>query len=659
LGEESVSNRRKKNSIIIIMLFIITAGVFLGTIKVESSIEKVKGYKLKTDGYVNAIDVLSANGTALLGMSDDVIVAIDMDGRKIWEYNTNGAVLDVKTTGESILVSSDDRNVYILSLDGVLQHKISVDYRPLVVDGSRDGSLWIVGTTVSTMKNRLQLFSQKGMLWSIDPGAIVENTCFLSNNKSVFYINNNAEIAIVNENGNRTAEAEIKYYPIDVQYDREAKLFLVLDEGNNLYVFDEKLNEKLFTTLQGNVKSVSYNLKTEDILVANSDSFLQILDMQGEKKMQISLPGQANKLKADVDSDTLLVLMNDGSVLRYKLSILMHFSIMQKIAKLLVVLSIVFASSLLIYLLGLVPAIRKKAKERILGALAILVRHKISYIVLLPSILMLLVFNYYPTLSGFLIAFTDYKPGVVMRWVGLDNFIKIFLNSYFWTGMYNMLLFLVTDVIKALIPPIIIAELILAIKAKRAQYWTRVILYLPGILPGVAGLLVWTNGILSSDGVINELLGFLGLGMFARPWLAESQTAIWGLVLIGFPWVGAYIIFYGALISIPGSYFEAARIDGCIWWRRILTIDVPLIGAQIKYVFVVSFIASVQDFGRVYLTTMGGPGHSTYTPMLELYYNMSKFENYGIAAAMGVLLFVVIFGATLMNLRIKTHSSTL
>ena len=138
--------------------------------------------------------------------------------------------------------------------------------------------------------------------------------------------------------------------------------------------------------------------------------------------------------------------------------------------------------------------------------------------------------------------------------------------------------------------------------------------------------------------------------------LGNSKTALGALIFIGFPWVGAYIIFYGALISIPNSLFEAAKIDGCGWWKRILTIDVPLISPQIKFVFVTSFIASVQNFGRVYVTTMGGPGHSTYIPILELFYNMSKFTNYGEAAAMGLFLFIVVFGATLMNLRMKTVS---
>ena len=76
-----------------------------------------------------------------------------------------------------------------------------------------------------------------------------------------------------------------------------------------------------------------------------------------------------------------------------------------------------------------------------------------------------------------------------------------------------------------------------------------------------------------------------------------------------------------------------------------------------KYVFVTGFIGSIQDFGRVWLTTGGGPGYSTYIPALELYNNISQFNNYGMAAAMGVFLFVIILIITIFNMKIKTQSA--
>ena len=116
-------------------------------------------------------------------------------------------------------------------------------------------------------------------------------------------------------------------------------------------------------------------------------------------------------------------------------------------------------------------------------------------------------------------------------------------------------------------------------------------------------------------------------------------------------------MFYGAIMSVPKELSEAAKLDGCGWWQRLAFIDMPLISPQLKYVFVTGFIGSIQDFGRVWLTTGGGPGYSTYIPALELYYNISQFNDYGMAAAMGFFLFIIILAITIFNMRIKTQSA--
>lgn len=283
--------------------------------------------------------------------------------------------------------------------------------------------------------------------------------------------------------------------------------------------------------------------------------------------------------------------------------------------------------------------------------------HKKSYLMLLPSFVLLGIFNYFPALWSFFLSLTEYKPGVYTRFVGLENFAAMFENEYFWAGMQNMIIFLVTDILKVLIPPLIIAELIYAMRSQKAQYWTRVLMYIPGILPGVAGVMIWTSGILGMDGLINVFLRTVGLGNLATDWLGTSETAIWALVFIGFPYIGGYLLFYGAIMSVPKELFEAAKLDGCNWWQRIVFIDMPLISPQLKYVFVTGFIGSIQDFGRVWLTTGGGPGYSTYIPALELYNNISQFNNYGMAAAMGVFLFVIILIITIFNMKIKTQSA--
>ena len=277
-----------------------------------------------------------------------------------------------------------------------------------------------------------------------------------------------------------------------------------------------------------------------------------------------------------------------------------------------------------------------------------------SYTFILPTFVLLGLFMYVPAVWGLILSFFDYVPGVYTRPVGFANFVAVLKDPFFTGGIGNMLIFLVIDLIKALVPAVLIAELILALNSKKAQYWVRVLIYIPGILPGVAVLLIWTKGIYGDMGLLNSIVELFG-GR-GTDWLGNDKTALMSLVMIGLPWVGQYILFYGALMSVPESYKESAKLDGCSWLKSILYIDFPMIRPQLKYVFIITFITSIQDFGRVYMTT--GQTSATNIPALQMYMTLNSGSGYGRAAAMGMLLFIIVFGATLVNLKAqKTESS--
>jgi ABC-type sugar transport system permease subunit len=274
-----------------------------------------------------------------------------------------------------------------------------------------------------------------------------------------------------------------------------------------------------------------------------------------------------------------------------------------------------------------------------------------NYAYILPAFILLVMFMYIPAVWGLGLSFFHYLPGVYTRFAGLANFSAMFSDALFWQGMANMLIFLGTDLVKAIVPGLIIVELIVALNSKRLQYWARVLLYLPGILPGVAALLIWRTGIYAENGLLNQFL--LLFGAEGRVWLNNPATAKWALVFMGFPFVGSFLLFYGAVTGIPPSLKEAAKIDGAGYFRSVFAIDVPLITPQIKYVFIISFIGSIQDFGRVYMTT--GGTNDTNVPALQMYLHLNQGNNFGLAAAMGMFLFVIIFAATVFNLRLKTN----
>jgi ABC-type sugar transport system permease subunit len=275
-----------------------------------------------------------------------------------------------------------------------------------------------------------------------------------------------------------------------------------------------------------------------------------------------------------------------------------------------------------------------------------------QYLMLLPTFAFLGLFIYIPVVWGFMLAFQNYNGGIFVGWTGFSNFAKVFQDTYFVSSIKNMLIFLAVDLVKAITVPVILAEIMIYIRSRRAQYVSRVLMYLPGILPGVASMLLWGQGILGSGGALNQLFGALGIETLARQdFLGSESSALGAIMLIGFPWIGSYLIVYGALMTISVSLHEAATLDGCGKLRQVFAIDIPMVFPQLKYLFIVAFIGSIQDFNRVYLTTQGL--HGTYVPALALYFNINQAHDYGAASAMGILLFLLIFTGSMLLMHVR------
>jgi ABC-type sugar transport system permease subunit len=222
----------------------------------------------------------------------------------------------------------------------------------------------------------------------------------------------------------------------------------------------------------------------------------------------------------------------------------------------------------------------------------------------------------------------------------------------------NALLLVFSGFVKTLTMPLLVAELIFHIRSQVIQYGIRSLFIVPLVVPGVVGILLWANIYDPNIGLLNQTLEALGLSSWTRVWLGDRNTALGAIIAIGFPWVSAFalLIFYGGLISIPVELFDAAKVDGARFWQRFWRIDLPLIIPQIRLLLILGFIGGVQEFQLIFLTTGGGPGNVTYTPALELYYQAVRFNNFGFASAIGTVLFLVILGGTILNMRYVTSS---
>lgn len=278
------------------------------------------------------------------------------------------------------------------------------------------------------------------------------------------------------------------------------------------------------------------------------------------------------------------------------------------------------------------------------------------YLLLFPSLALLLVFIFFPALWAFLLSVFQYEIGTSAKWAGLDNYKEFFLaDPTTWKSIGNMLFLTFFAVATRLTFPLVLARLIFAVRAERMRYFYRFCFILTMIVPGVVVQMVWGGMIYSENGLLNEILGFLHLNFLRQAWLNHPATVLWAIACIGFPFVGAFdlLIYYAGLSNISPSLIEAAKIDGAGPVRTFFQVELPLLSRQLKLIGVLSIIGGVQGFENLYILTKGGPGYESMVPGLWMYFNAFSFQRMGYASAVGVVLAVVIVVLTVLNLLIS------
>ena len=288
---------------------------------------------------------------------------------------------------------------------------------------------------------------------------------------------------------------------------------------------------------------------------------------------------------------------------------------------------------------------------------AFVVAHRIkqsrtAYILILPSMLLIAVFSYYPTITGLYYSFTNFNLTEPIKFIGLDNFRKLTTDRFFWVGVGNMVLLMITGILKALIPALIAAELVFWLSSSKVKYVMRTAFIIPSIVPGVVSVLLWKQIYQPNYGLLNEALKVIGLPQLQHAWLGDEATALWAIIFAGFPWVGTFgfLILFGGLLNINRELFDASAIDGANAWQRFIQVDLPLLRPQLRLLFFFAFLGAAQEYGGIWIFTRGGPGVATYVPALQMFLSISAGE-FGYAAAIGLALAAAILVVTVARFR--------
>lgn len=266
---------------------------------------------------------------------------------------------------------------------------------------------------------------------------------------------------------------------------------------------------------------------------------------------------------------------------------------------------------------------------------------------LLPSLIPLLAFVIGPMISAGWTSLHSWNLIGPMQWVGLDNYAFLLSDPATHQAFLHTVYYIV-----GYLPLVYIGGLALALALNsrlRGRAVFRGVYFLPVITSWVVVALVWRWLLSPSNGVVNTVLGWVGI---AGPgWWADPAWAMPSIILasawkdLGF----VMVILLAGLQTINPDLYEASELDGAGWWRRLRSITLPLLSPSTFFVIVLSLINGFQVFDQVYVMTGGGPNDASRVVVQQVYDLTFRYGQAGMASALSWLLFFVILVITLIQ----------
>ncbi len=275
-----------------------------------------------------------------------------------------------------------------------------------------------------------------------------------------------------------------------------------------------------------------------------------------------------------------------------------------------------------------------------------------SYLFITPFYVLFIIFIVVPFVWGLALSFAHGGILSAPVFVGLDNYARLLKDFRIRIVLVNSLRYVLTIVPSALVLGMLFALLI-------NHRWTRwpglfrAIVFFPILASGAAVAQIWGYILLPRYGILSYFLTRLGLPDIK--WLSDPHAAPFAVTLLTvWAGVGFQTLVLGATLKgIPEELIDAARIDGASGFSLFFRIILPLIQPVILFLVVIGTIGAFQIFDTVYVLTQGGPQYSTQT-IVGMIYNFAfqSYESEGLAAALGVILFLIIMPISLIQMRV-------
>ena len=286
-------------------------------------------------------------------------------------------------------------------------------------------------------------------------------------------------------------------------------------------------------------------------------------------------------------------------------------------------------------------------------------KNRWGYLFLLPVFSIMIIFKYYPTFTAIIKSFYSWDGYRTSKFVGLGNYVELFQDNVYLQSMKNVMIIAAAGIVKTVFFPLLAAQLICRVKEGKGKDIYKSLFVIPMVVPMMVTILMWRWIYNPSFGAMNQFLGLFGIDMQNHAWLGSSGTALFSIILVGFPWIGgtAFLILLGGLQAIPEDLHEAAVIDGAGAWQTFFRVDIPLITGQIRIVMITAVIDSLSSFENVMVLTNGGPGDYTMVPALHMYQQGMTYYRMGYACAIGMSIFIIVFIFTVLSFKIKKQEN--
>jgi multiple sugar transport system permease protein len=277
--------------------------------------------------------------------------------------------------------------------------------------------------------------------------------------------------------------------------------------------------------------------------------------------------------------------------------------------------------------------------------------HFWGWLFVLPTVVGLLLFSVGPIVAALLISLSRWNIVSAPTWVGLQNYATLLDTSLFWVALRNTLTYMA-----GVIPLQMSLSLLIALGLNQRlhlQNLFRTLYFLPTVCSTVALALVWRVLFDYQLGILNWLIGSVGLGRV--PWLMTPGTAMPAVIImsawqgIGYP----LVIWLAGLQGIPQPYYDAAKVDGAGPLASFRYVTWPLLTPTTFFMLIIACIGSFQVFEQTFVLTGGGPQRATYTLVYFIYDQAFQSFDMGSASAVAYVLFFFILILTILQLRLQ------